>query len=169
MKYCAYCGEKLEDTDRFCGNCGKPVRAEQVPRQRERLSSVPRQSSSSGLWGFLAGTGIGLFLSHLFGGSHSASASSNSSSNEHNPQTVIYNRYDDDDSDFDEQGYDSDSSWDDDISGSFDDHDSYDDNDSFEEQDYDSDSSWDDDISDGFDDYDSYDDNDSFDGGFDDY
>ena len=161
MKYCAYCGEKLEDADRFCGNCGKPVMAEQVPRQRERHSPMPRQQSSDGLWGFLAGTGIGLFLLHMFGGSHSASASSHSSPNEHNPQTVIYNRYDDDDSDFGEQGYDSDSS--------FDDYDSYDDNDSFDEQDYDSDSSWDDDISGGFDDYDSYGDNDSFDGGFDDY
>ena len=161
MKYCAYCGEKLEDAARFCGNCGKPVKAEQVPRQRERLSSTPRQSSSNGLWGFLAGTGIGLFLSHMFGGSPSASAASNSSPNEHNPQTVIYNRYNDDDSYFDEQGYDSDSS--------FDDYDSYDDNDSFDEHDYDSDSSWDDDISGGFDDYDSYGDTDSFDGGFDDY
>lgn len=50
-------------------------------------------------WKFFAGGAIGAFFTHLFGGSHSATASSHTDRIEHFHNTMIYDD-DDDDSDF---------------------------------------------------------------------
>ena len=99
-RYCTNCGARLDGTPRFCGNCGRPcVAANDRPPIRSS-GAVRRRSTSSGIWKFFAGTAIGAFFMHLFGGSSHASASNSTNTDtvEHFHDTVIYE--DDDDSDY---------------------------------------------------------------------
>ena len=136
-RYCTNCGARLDGNPRFCGNCGRPCVAAANNNPPIRNSGVVRRgSTSSGIWKFFAGTAIGAFFMHLFGGSSHASASNSTHTDtvEHFHDTVIY--ADDDDSDYSNYdsgavGYEEDSSYDDDWDsddyggGSYDD--SYDD------------------------------------------
>lgn len=96
-KFCTHCGERLSEGAKFCGNCGKAVKAEAAgrkiaPAQRQyrpaatsslrqensRSEPVQPRQSSGGFWHFLAGTALGGFFGNLF--SNSAAA---------HPETVI--------------------------------------------------------------------------------
>ena len=132
-KYCTNCGARLSDRSRFCSNCGRPCTATNN-RPSVRNSGAARQSTSSGIWKFFAGTAIGAFFIHLFGGSSHASASNSTHTDtvEHFHDTVVY--ADDDDSDYsdydiDAVGYEEDSSYNDNWDSDDNDYgdDSYDD------------------------------------------
>ena len=99
MKYCTNCGAKLAEGMRFCSNCGKPC-LNQRSNTPSRISRNPQQQRSSGIWKFFAGTAIGAFLVHLFGGA-SASATSNHSTTEQSHETIVYGHEEDDDCDYD--------------------------------------------------------------------
>ena len=88
---------------RFCGNCGKPC-FNQNNREPSRIDAVNRQRRTSGIWNFFAGTAMGAFLVHLFGGSSSASAASSHSTTEQFHETIICDREEDDDYDYDASG-----------------------------------------------------------------
>ena len=135
-RYCTNCGARLDGNPRFCGNCGKPCVAVNNRLPIRNNDAVQRRSTSGGIWKFFAGTAVGAFFMHLFGGSSSASAlnSTHTEPVEHYHDTVIYE--DDDDSDYDSydnhaDGYEDDSDyddgWDTDDYGSDDYSDSYDD------------------------------------------
>ena len=99
-RYCINCGARLDGNPRFCGNCGRPcVVADDRPPIRN-TGAVQRGSASSGIWKFFAGTALGAFFMHLFGGSPSASASNSTHTEpvEHYHDTVIY--ADDENSDY---------------------------------------------------------------------
>ncbi|MBR3624159.1 MAG: zinc ribbon domain-containing protein [Selenomonadaceae bacterium] len=144
-KYCVHCGAKLGDNMRFCHNCGKPCERTLNRRPPARSNNAVRQSSSSGVLKFIAGTAVGAFFMNLFGSSPTASASTSTHTEtvEHFHDTVVYNReredeydaydeYDEYDSDCeDEWGEDAgeyeDDGYDDYADGGYDDGDDYDD------------------------------------------
>ena len=150
MAYCSNCGKKAEENARFCSNCGKPILPAANPRQSQPPAPVQGQENSGLLWSFLAGTGIGVFLSNLFGHSASSSASSSPSTTNQYHDTVIYDHHNSgNDNNFHERAYENDGEWSDNNSDSFDGYDDYNDN-----TDY---NSYDDSYDDGFDnDYDDY-------------
>jgi phage shock protein C len=50
--YCTQCGFKLEDSDLFCAQCGKPTRADAPPRaepSRKRLVRLMHQKKIAGV------------------------------------------------------------------------------------------------------------------------
>lgn len=80
-KFCAYCGAKLEENEKFCHHCGKPVEgkapetdapkaAEQAaaPAQ-EQVPEPPKSSSHKGKWALiiLAVIVVGVGAGMLFG------------------------------------------------------------------------------------------------------
>ena len=133
-RYCTNCGARLDGNPRFCGNCGRPCVAANRSRPLTSNSGATRQSTSSGIWNFFAGTAIGAFFMHLFGGSYHASASNltHTDTVEHFHDTVVYAHDGDSDySDYDinDIGYEGDSSYNDDWDSDDNDYgnDSYDD------------------------------------------
>ena len=179
-KYCAHCGVKLSDNMRFCHNCGKPCERTLNRRPPVRRNNAVRQSSSSGVLKFLAGTAVGAFFINLFGSSPTASASNSTHTEtvEHFHDTVVYDReredeydeydeysgYDEYDSDYeDEWGEDAgeyaDDGYEDDYDdGGYDDGDDYDDEWGEDAGEYEDDG-YEDDYDDGdYDDGDDYDD-----------
>ncbi|MBR6268415.1 MAG: zinc-ribbon domain-containing protein [Selenomonadaceae bacterium] len=154
MAYCTNCGKKEEDNARFCSNCGKPIAPAANTRQAPPPSAPQGQQNSGWLRSFLVGTGIGMFLSNLFGHSSSASASSRPSTTEQHHETVIYDhRSNDNENNLYEHGYENNGDWTDDSSGNYDDYDNYNDNSDYDSYDNSYDSGFDDSFDNGFDDY----------------
>ena len=113
-RYCTNCGARLDGNPRFCGNCGRPCVAANNRLPIRNNDAVQRRSTSGGIWKFFAGTAVGAFFMHLFGGSSSASAlnSTHTNSMEHLDNTAIY--IDDDDYDSEDFNYEGNSSYEDD-------------------------------------------------------
>ena len=143
-KYCAHCGVKLSANMRFCPSCGKPCARPLNRRPPVRRNNAVRQSSSSGVLKFLAGTAVGAFFMNLFGSSPTAFASNSTHTEtvERFHDTVVYNREREDEYDeydeYDEPDeYDSDSDYEDELgedAGNYED-DGYDDDDDDDDDD----------------------------------
>ena len=117
-RYCTNCGARLDGNPRFCGKCGRPCVEANGRPHIPHGDTVRRDRPSSGIGKFLAGTAIGAFFMHFFGGSSRtfASNSTYTNSSEHFHDTIMYEE--DDDSDYDNYdsddiGYEEDSSYDD--------------------------------------------------------
>ena len=90
---------------RFCHNCGKPCERALNIRPPARSNNAVRQSSSSGVLKFIAGTAVGAFFINLFGSSPTASASNSTHTEtvEHFHDTVVYDHErEDEDNEYDE-------------------------------------------------------------------
>ena len=47
MRYCSYCGSPLQDGAMFCGNCGRPVSAEEGPSKQSSAPKAPKTETAS--------------------------------------------------------------------------------------------------------------------------
>ena len=99
-RYCTNCGARLDGSPRFCGNCGKPCAAADNRTPVQSGGTVRRKSKPSGILGFFAGTAVGAFLVHLFGGSSSASAANAAHTEPMEHYHDISVHVDDEDSDY---------------------------------------------------------------------
>ena len=117
--YCMNCGAELPKDATFCSRCGemclKPLVRTPAPRRNASAKpitqrrSVPQKSGSSwGIGSLLAGTAIGLFVSRLFGSSHSAPHVSHTDASSHVHDTIVYGHGDHDYGDYHDRDYDDD-------------------------------------------------------------
>ena len=94
QKYCTNCGARIVGDIKFCGRCGEPCKPGVSKRPPAPVGDVIKRKKSSGIWKFFAGTAVGAFFMHFFGGSASASSSSSNSTHtetvENYHDTVVY-------------------------------------------------------------------------------
>ena len=141
-RYCKNCGARLDGNPRFCGNCGRPCGVAGSRPPIRNSGAVRSRNTSSGFRHFLAGTAVGAFFGHLFGGSASASASHSTYAEptEHYHDSLIYADGEDADYESHDDGIEDDSAydagWDREDST---DNDSWDTEDSVDDDDWDAD------------------------------
>ena len=96
QKYCTNCGARIIGDIKFCDRCGEPRKPDISKRPPAPAGDVIKRKKSSGIWKFFAGTAVGAFFMHFFGGSASASSSSSNSTHtetiENYHDTVVYAR-----------------------------------------------------------------------------
>lgn len=98
QEYCTNCGARIIGDIKFCGRCGNPCKPVVGKLPPASSGDIIKRKKSSGIWKFFAGTAVGAFFMHFFGGSASASSSSSSSNSTHTEtvenyhDTVVYAR-----------------------------------------------------------------------------